>query len=88
MAPSFVWHWQFFRYILTKQITQINVQISYHIQLLVHLTMTYNQYMHPRNIYRQPPDFKQLAIEFEQFRRISKMVNIFLLFICEIVPNH
>lgn len=32
--------------------------------------------MHPRNIYRTPPDFKQLAIDFEEFRNVSQMVRI------------
>lgn len=31
--------------------------------------MSMNQYMHPRNIYKQPPDFKQLAIEYPEFRK-------------------
>lgn len=30
--------------------------------------------MHPRNIYRAPPDFKQLAIDYASFRKICKMV--------------
>lgn len=35
--------------------------------------------MHPRNIYRTPPDFKQLAIDFEEFRNVSKMVRMHLI---------
>lgn len=31
--------------------------------------MSMNKYMHPRNIYKSPPDFKQLAIEFPTFKR-------------------
>lgn len=37
--------------------------------------MSLNKFMHPRNIYRTPPDFKQLAIEFAEFRNVSKMVR-------------
>lgn len=33
--------------------------------------MSMNQYMHPRNIYKQPPNFKQLAIDFPEFRKYS-----------------
>lgn len=35
-----------------------------------------NKFMHPRNIYKTPPDFKQLAIDYEDFRSISKIVNL------------
>ncbi|KAJ3641083.1 hypothetical protein Zmor_027604 [Zophobas morio] len=31
--------------------------------------MSMNQYMHPRNIYKQPPNFKQLAIQYPDFRK-------------------
>ncbi|KAG8224346.1 hypothetical protein J437_LFUL004302 [Ladona fulva] len=31
--------------------------------------MSQNKYMHPRNIYKCPPDFKQLAINFPEFRK-------------------
>ncbi|RZC32523.1 Methyltransf 10 and/or MTS domain containing protein [Asbolus verrucosus] len=31
--------------------------------------MSMNQYMHPRNIYKQPPNFKQLAIQYPEFRK-------------------
>lgn len=31
--------------------------------------MAMNKYMHPRNIYKTPPNFKQLAIEFPEFRK-------------------
>ncbi|XP_044262035.1 U6 small nuclear RNA (adenine-(43)-N(6))-methyltransferase [Tribolium madens] len=33
--------------------------------------MSMNQYMHPRNIYKQPPNFKQLAIEYPEFRKYT-----------------
>lgn len=39
--------------------------------------MSVNRFMHPRNIYKTPPDFNQLAIDYEEFRRISKMVCFF-----------
>ncbi|KAI5721051.1 hypothetical protein M8J77_015296 [Diaphorina citri] len=31
--------------------------------------MSFNKFMHPRNKYRVPPDFKQLAIEYPEFRK-------------------
>ncbi|CAH1381535.1 hypothetical protein MTP99_005453 [Tenebrio molitor] len=31
--------------------------------------MSMNQYMHPRNIYKQAPNFKQLAVEYPEFRK-------------------
>lgn len=31
--------------------------------------MSVNKYMHPRNIYKIPPDFKQLALDFPEFRQ-------------------
>ncbi|XP_023015508.2 U6 small nuclear RNA (adenine-(43)-N(6))-methyltransferase [Leptinotarsa decemlineata] len=34
--------------------------------------MAVNKYMHPRNIYKSPPDFKQLALEFPDFRQYVK----------------
>lgn len=37
--------------------------------------MSMNRFMHRRNIYKTPPDFKQLAIEFDDFRKVSKMVS-------------
>ncbi|XP_072389912.1 U6 small nuclear RNA (adenine-(43)-N(6))-methyltransferase [Diabrotica undecimpunctata] len=30
--------------------------------------MAMNKYMHPRNIYKSPPNFKQLALDFPEFR--------------------
>ncbi|KAJ8977955.1 hypothetical protein NQ317_008147 [Molorchus minor] len=30
--------------------------------------MSMNKYMHPRNIYKSPPNFKELALEFPEFR--------------------
>lgn len=38
-----------------------------------------NQYMHPRNIYKNPPDFQQLANEYSEFRAVCKLVSIFLI---------
>ncbi|KAJ8925349.1 hypothetical protein NQ315_009179 [Exocentrus adspersus] len=34
--------------------------------------MSMNKYMHPRNIYRSPPDFKKLALEFPEFQPFVK----------------
>ncbi|KAH1015063.1 U6 small nuclear RNA (adenine-(43)-N(6))-methyltransferase [Dendroctonus ponderosae] len=31
--------------------------------------MSMNKFMHPRNIYKNPPNFKQLAVEFPEFKR-------------------
>lgn len=36
--------------------------------------MSQNKYMHPRNIYKNPPDFKQLAISYPEFRKFAKQV--------------
>ncbi|EFA12179.1 U6 small nuclear RNA (adenine-(43)-N(6))-methyltransferase [Tribolium castaneum] len=33
--------------------------------------MSMNQYMHPRNIYKQPPNFKQLALDYPEFRKYA-----------------
>lgn len=33
-----------------------------------------NKKMHPRNIYKSPPNFKQLAIEFPEFRKYVRQV--------------
>lgn len=32
--------------------------------------------MHPRNIYKTPPNFKQLAIDYPDFRQHVKQVNM------------
>ncbi|XP_046389732.1 U6 small nuclear RNA (adenine-(43)-N(6))-methyltransferase [Ischnura elegans] len=34
--------------------------------------MSMNKFMHPRNIYRNPPNFKELAIQYPEFRKHSK----------------
>ncbi|XP_013772415.1 methyltransferase-like protein 16 [Limulus polyphemus] len=34
--------------------------------------MSLNRFMHPRNIYRTPPDFKELAVTYPEFRRHVK----------------
>ncbi|KAG5884627.1 hypothetical protein JTB14_023821 [Gonioctena quinquepunctata] len=34
--------------------------------------MAVNKYMHPRNIYKSPPDFKQLALDYPEFRGFVK----------------
>ncbi|UYV66930.1 METTL16 [Cordylochernes scorpioides] len=35
--------------------------------------MTFNKYIHPRNIYRKPPDFQQLAIKYPDFQKHVKI---------------
>ena len=37
--------------------------------------MSQNKYMHPRNIYRTPPNFKELAISYPDFRKYAKQVT-------------
>nr|CAG4651750.1 EOG090X04JL [Triops cancriformis] len=34
--------------------------------------MSLNKFMHPRNPYKTPPDFRQLAIEYPEFRKYAK----------------
>ncbi|XP_071446343.1 U6 small nuclear RNA (adenine-(43)-N(6))-methyltransferase isoform X2 [Hetaerina americana] len=34
--------------------------------------MSMNKFMHPRNIYKTPPNFKELAIKYPEFRKHSK----------------
>lgn len=34
-----------------------------------------NKYMHHRNIYRNPPDFKKLADNYPQFLNICRLVS-------------
>ena len=36
--------------------------------------MSQNKYMHPRNIYKNPPNFKLLAISYPEFRKFTKQV--------------
>lgn len=36
--------------------------------------MSQNKYMHPRNIYRNRPNFKELAISYPEFRKFAKQV--------------
>lgn len=38
--------------------------------------MSLNRYMHPRNIYRRPPDFNKLALEFTEFLDVSTIVSL------------
>ncbi|XP_030759500.1 U6 small nuclear RNA (adenine-(43)-N(6))-methyltransferase [Sitophilus oryzae] len=35
--------------------------------------MSMNKFMHPRNIYKSPPDFKALAVEFSEFKNHVKL---------------
>ncbi|CAH0552197.1 unnamed protein product [Brassicogethes aeneus] len=35
--------------------------------------MSMNKFMHPRNIYKSPPDFKQLAVDFPEFRNFVQL---------------
>lgn len=36
--------------------------------------MSSNDLMHPRNVYRTPPNFKQMAIDYPEFRKYVKQV--------------
>lgn len=36
--------------------------------------MALNKYMHPRNIYKEPPDFAKLAKQYKDFSDIAKVV--------------
>lgn len=36
--------------------------------------MAMNKFMHPKNMYKVPPDFTKLALEFPEFKIISKIV--------------
>lgn len=42
--------------------------------------MALNKFMHPRNIYKNPPDFAKLAISYEDFANIAKTVNLIYYF--------
>lgn len=33
--------------------------------------------MHPRNPYQTPPDFKELALKFPEFRKFAKQVTTY-----------
>ncbi|KAL1512651.1 hypothetical protein ABEB36_002210 [Hypothenemus hampei] len=35
--------------------------------------MSMNKFMHPRNIYKTPPDFKQLAFKYQEFKNYVKL---------------
>lgn len=37
--------------------------------------MSQNKYMHPRNIYKNQPNFKKLAATYPEFRKFAKQVN-------------
>jgi hypothetical protein len=41
-------------------------------------SMSLNKFMHPRNIYKVPPDFTSLAVAFPEFLAVSSVV-IFVL---------
>lgn len=41
---------------------------------LVECGMSQNKYMHPRNIYKNRPNFKQLAASYPEFRKFAKQV--------------
>lgn len=40
--------------------------------------MAMNSFMHPRNPYRNPPDFTQLAIAYPEIRNIGTLVSVFV----------
>lgn len=37
--------------------------------------MSMNKFMHSRNIYKTPINFNQLAVEFDEIRKASKIVS-------------
>lgn len=41
--------------------------------------MALNKFMHPRNIYKTPPDFSKLAKDYKEFSEVSKVVILFYL---------
>lgn len=36
--------------------------------------MAMNKFMHPRNIYKTPPDFTKLAEEYDELKKITQTV--------------
>lgn len=38
-----------------------------------------NRYMHPRNIYKKPPNFAQLAEKYPEFRRLASLVRMLII---------
>ena len=40
--------------------------------------MAFNRYMHPENPYIKPPDFKQLAIKYPEFKKHCTQADLFL----------
>jgi len=40
--------------------------------------MPNNQFMHPRNIYRKPPAFKELAAKYPEFNKYASVVSVHL----------
>lgn len=54
-----------------------NIHIKVVVRINKHFTkiMSLNKFMHPRNIYRRPPDFKILAIKYPEFRKHAKQVG-------------
>ena len=43
------------------------------------IKMAFNRYMHPENPYIKPPDFKQLAIKYPEFKKHCTQADLFLL---------
>lgn len=39
--------------------------------------MAMNKFMHPKNMYKIPPDFTALALDYPEFKNISKIVGFF-----------
>lgn len=38
--------------------------------------MSMNNFIHPRNVYRNPPDFTQLALAYPELREFGTMVRV------------
>jgi len=44
------------------------------------INMSVRKYIHPRNKYKTPPDYKKLAIKYPEFRQIAITVIYFIYF--------
>lgn len=53
----------------------INPFPAYHHRSYRVSTMPNNQFMHPRNIYRKPPAFKELAVNYPEFNKYASVVS-------------
>lgn len=49
--------------------------------------MSMNKFMHSKNIYKTPINFNQLAIEFDEIRKASKIVSKFFFIVVVIIAK-